>query len=77
MCACVPCEGVRAHRANFLARSYQAACSPSIPRITIDFELTLPPLAARAPSSVPRAPRIHQPMEEIAFGPSGWAMFPG
>jgi len=62
---------VRAHRANFLARSFQASSSASVPRIEADFRLTVDqPTLLHV--STPRAPHIHDPMEEIAFGPSGW-----
>jgi len=69
--AVVDLNDVRSHRANFLARSFQASSSPCIPRISVDFRLTaVNPL--RSVVSVPRAPKIHDPMEEIALGPSGW-----
>ena len=49
----------------------QASSAPSIPTIEIDFSLTSANCGANSPS-VPRAPRVHGPMEEIALGPSGW-----
>ena len=62
---------VRSHRQNFLARSFQASSSPSIPRVSVDFRLTAPnPMELRV--SMPLPPKLHDPMEEIALGPSGW-----
>lgn len=42
-----------------------------MPRVSVDFRLTAEqPLELRA--STPRPPKLHDPMEEIALGPSGW-----
>lgn len=70
--ATVNLADVRSKRANFIARSYQAASAPRIPRVDAGhFRMAdASPLALAA--SVPFAPRIHDPMEEIALGPSGW-----
>lgn len=69
--ATVDLQDVRSSRANFIARSYQASSTPTIPRLEVDFAVTSPePLGMIASS--PRPPRIHDPMEEIAFGPSAW-----
>ena len=69
--ATVDLADVRSRRANFIARSYQASSAPLIPRIDIDFRLAAANPLALSPS-VPRPPHIHDPMEEIAYGPSGW-----
>ena len=42
-----------------------------MPRLAIDFSLTAPQAAALRVSP-PRPPKLHDPMEEIALGPSGW-----
>jgi len=69
--ATVDLGDVRAARSNFIARSYQASSTPSIPRVEVDFSLGHPsPLTIS--QSTPIEPLIHHPMEEIAFGPSAW-----
>ena len=69
--ATVNLTDVRSKRANFIARSYQASSAPHIERIAVDFKLcSSQPLSLRP--SAPITPRIHDPMEEIALGPSGW-----
>ncbi|EOD40799.1 hypothetical protein EMIHUDRAFT_460331 [Emiliania huxleyi CCMP1516] len=71
--ATVSLSDVRAFRASFIARSSQAASAASIPRVEVDFALTLPyaDQLCSAPSR-PSPPRLHSAMEEIALGPSGW-----
>mmetsp|Transcript_18516 Transcript_18516/g.43350 ORF Transcript_18516/g.43350 Transcript_18516/m.43350 type:complete len:762 (+) Transcript_18516:55-2340(+) len=67
--ATVNLADVHSFRMNFLARSFQAAASPKIPRIACrDFQMC----RATGPPSCVIQPRLHNPMEEIAFGPSGW-----
>lgn len=62
---------VRAMRSSFIARSFQASSTPSVHRIPISFRIcSQTPLALHP--SLEIKPRIHDPMEEIAFGPSGW-----
>jgi NAD+ synthase (glutamine-hydrolysing) len=69
--ATVDLADVRTKRANFISRSFQASSAPRVPRIEVPFRLCDPnPLGLR--SSVPRPPHLHDPMEEIALGPSGW-----
>jgi NAD+ synthase (glutamine-hydrolysing) len=72
--ATVCLSDVRSMRANFISRSYQAASSPSIPRIQADLCLCADGYAAQLAlsPSVPRNPTVHTPMEEICYGPSGW-----
>jgi NAD+ synthase (glutamine-hydrolysing) len=69
--ATVNLNDTRSMRSNFIARSYQASSTPTIPRVEIDFSLGhTEPLAAT--ESKPITPFIHDPMEEIAYGPSAW-----
>mmetsp|Transcript_69867 Transcript_69867/g.160649 ORF Transcript_69867/g.160649 Transcript_69867/m.160649 type:complete len:741 (-) Transcript_69867:197-2419(-) len=69
--ATVNLSDVRAFRASFISRSYQASAAPTIPRVEVDFALGDP--RALALSASPEIEvRIHDPMEEIAFGPSFW-----
>jgi len=69
--ATVNLADVRAMRSNFIARAYQASSAPSVPRVEVDFSLAHPEPLTIAPSAKIE-PRIHDPMEEIALGPSGW-----
>eukprot|EP00927_Polykrikos_kofoidii_P068639 TRINITY_DN6398_c0_g1_i3.p1 TRINITY_DN6398_c0_g1~~TRINITY_DN6398_c0_g1_i3.p1 ORF type:complete len:846 (+),score=115.36 TRINITY_DN6398_c0_g1_i3:83-2539(+) len=69
--ATVDLSDVRSSRSNFIARSYQASSTPSVPRVGVNFNLTSSDSLSLTPSAV-REPRIHDPMEEIAFGPSAW-----
>lgn len=69
--ATVDLGDVRSKRANFIARSFQASSSPKIPRVEVDFRLCAPHPLSLA-TSVPFPPKLHDPMEEIALGPSGW-----
>jgi len=62
---------VRAFRSNFLARSFQASSSPSIPRVEVPCSIVHPNALGLIPSPT-REPFLHHPMEEIAFGPSTW-----
>lgn len=69
--ATVNLSDVRSFRSNFVARSYQASSAPRVPRVEVDFILGDPtPLALQPSPSI--EPRIHDPMEEIAYGPSAW-----
>jgi len=58
-------------KSGFKSRSKQAADSDvKYPRVEVDFALCDPtPGLARTPY---RAPFVHSPMEEIAYGPSTW-----
>jgi len=69
--ATVNLSDVRSQRSTFIARSFQASSSPTIPRVSIDFALGDPNPMLLCPSA-PIPPRIHDPMEEIAYGPSAW-----
>ena len=70
--ATVELSDVRSRRANFIARSFQASSAPLVPRIDVcTFHMCAPEPLLLKPS-VAFAPRIHEPMEEIAYGPSGW-----
>jgi len=72
--ATVSLADVRSSRANFLARSFQASSSPTIPRVSADVFIGEEAYAAQLAMSPspPLTPRVHDPMEEIAYGPSGW-----
>ena len=70
--ATVDLADVRSKRANFIARSFQASSSPKIPRVeATGFRLCVPQPLALAPTTA-FSPKLHDPMEEIALGPSGW-----
>jgi len=69
--AVVDLNDVRSKRSNFIARSFQAASAPSIARIDISFRICDPHPLSLAPSP-PIPAHEHDPMEEIAFGPSNW-----
>ena len=69
--ATVDLDAVRAFRANFIARSFQASSAPRAPRVRVAARLCAPRPLSLAPSA-PRPPRLHAPEEEIAYGPSGW-----
>ena len=74
MIATVDLQDVRSKRANFISRSFQASSSPPLPRIPAEIYLCEQDYGAQlsmAPS-LAMAVKIHTPMEEIAYGPSGW-----
>ncbi len=68
--ATVNLEDVRSYRGAMVSRSVQASQSQPIPRIDVDFDLTVEEYQI-APS-VPTKVRYHLPEEEIACGPSCW-----
>lgn len=69
--ATVNLSDVRSQRSTFISRAFQASASPTIPRLEIKTRLCVDnPLALHVSPKI--APRIHDPMEEIAYGPSGW-----
>lgn len=69
--AVVNLADTRTARANFISRAYQASSTPTVKRIDVNFSVCSPdPLALQ--QSEEFEPKIHDPMEEIAFGPSGW-----
>lgn len=69
--ATVNLSDVRSMRSTFIARSFQAGSTPSITRLEIQFRVCeANPLSLRVSPAF--APRLHDPMEEIAYGPSGW-----
>ncbi|CAE7943157.1 nadsyn1 [Symbiodinium sp. KB8] len=69
--ATVNLNDVRSMRSNFIARSYQASSTPTVHRVEVDFSLCHPdPLSIS--ESQPIEPKIVNPMEEIAYGPSAW-----
>mmetsp|Transcript_63361 Transcript_63361/g.182354 ORF Transcript_63361/g.182354 Transcript_63361/m.182354 type:complete len:747 (+) Transcript_63361:88-2328(+) len=69
--ATVNLSDVRAERSSFIARSFQASSSTTIHRVETDFRLGDPQPLLLTPSPYIE-PMIHNPMEEIAYGPSGW-----
>mmetsp|Transcript_70689 Transcript_70689/g.229694 ORF Transcript_70689/g.229694 Transcript_70689/m.229694 type:complete len:742 (-) Transcript_70689:60-2285(-) len=69
--AVVNLSDVRSMRSSFISRSYQASSTPTIHREHINFRLGAKDPMSLAPSPAFK-PRIHDPMEEIAYGPSGW-----
>jgi len=69
--ATVNLSDVRSMRSSFIARSFQASSSATIHRVEVDFRICAPNPLALTPSEEIQ-PRIHDPMEEIAYGPSGW-----
>jgi len=70
--AVVNLADVRSKRSNFIARSYQASgIKEAVARIDIDFRVCMADSFVEAPS-VPFTPHVHDPMEEIGFGPSNW-----
>eukprot|EP00928_Gymnodinium_smaydae_P098103 TRINITY_DN9046_c0_g5_i1.p1 TRINITY_DN9046_c0_g5~~TRINITY_DN9046_c0_g5_i1.p1 ORF type:complete len:796 (-),score=201.07 TRINITY_DN9046_c0_g5_i1:86-2389(-) len=69
--AVIDLKDVRAARSNFIARSYQASSTPTVPRVETDFRLCAADPMREMPTA-PIQPRIHDPMEEIAYGPSAW-----
>lgn len=70
--AVVDLSAVRSKRANFIARSYQASVvKEAVSRLHVDFRVCLEDHFGEPPTQ-PLAPRIHSPMEEIAYGPSNW-----
>ena len=72
--ATVSLTDVRSMRANFISRSFQASSAPSMSRIEADIHLCEQDHGVQMGMvpSTPRPPAIHPPMEEIAYGPSGW-----
>lgn len=70
--ATVNLNDVRSQRSNFIARSYQASSTPTIPRVEVDMSLGHPESLTIHESPEIGKPFIHDPMEEIAFGPSAW-----
>eukprot|EP01063_Lacrimia_lanifica_P034658 TRINITY_DN6442_c0_g1_i1.p1 TRINITY_DN6442_c0_g1~~TRINITY_DN6442_c0_g1_i1.p1 ORF type:complete len:815 (+),score=314.39 TRINITY_DN6442_c0_g1_i1:72-2447(+) len=73
--AVVNLSDVRSYRMAFKSRSVQAAQSTKrYPRVEVDFALSPSDKneRVRLVPSVPREAFIHDPMEEIAYGPSSW-----
>ncbi len=68
--AAVNLEDVRSYRGAMVSRSVQASQSQPIPRIDVNFDLTVEEYDV-APSA-PMEVFYHLPEEEIAFGPSCW-----
>jgi len=62
---------VRNKRSCSISRAYQASSTPSVHRIEVDFKLCEPNCWS-ASQTLPRKLSMHSPMEEIAYGPSGW-----
>ena len=69
--ATIDLADTRAFRANFISRSFQADTVLIVNRVKADFSLAHPHPLHIVPTAA-RAPFLHTPMEEIAFGPSGW-----
>jgi len=69
-------DEIRSYRGAISSRSVQAAAARPLPRVVVPFKICAgvdhsgydPTLVA----SIPMAPRIHLPEEEIAFGPACW-----
>ncbi len=68
--ATINLQDVRSYRGAMVSRSVQASQSQPIPRVDVDFDLTVEEYN-RAPS-MPLEVRYHVPEEEIAYGPSCW-----
>ena len=60
--------------ANFISRSFQASSAPPLARIPAEIYLTEQDygVSLSMVASVSMVVNIHTPMEEIAYGPSGW-----
>lgn len=61
---------VRAFRSSFISRSVQASTATSISRVEVDFKMTCSHITAVP--SVAKPVFYHDPLEEIAYGPSAW-----
>jgi len=70
--AVVDLEDVRSFRGAFASRSVQAAAAAPIPRVDCDFEISSLHYTPGLLPSKAIPPKIHDPMEEIALGPSMW-----
>src|SRR5262245_47014663 len=68
--ATVDLEEVRSARAAFISRMVQASLVESVPRVSVEFDLTQEGYGI-APSK-PIEVHYHTPEEEIAFGPACW-----
>ena len=68
--ATVNLEDVRSYRGAMVSRSVQASQSQPIPRVDVDFDLTVE--AYNLAPSVPLEVHYHAPEEEIAYGPGCW-----
>lgn len=68
--ATVNLEEVRSARAAFTSRMVQASMAEPVPRVTVEFDLTVDSYAI-APSK-PIPVHYHTPEEEIAYGPACW-----
>lgn len=51
---------------------FQSAKSPKIPRVAVDFELSMNSVKVKLIPSVPVKPKIPLDVEEIAYGPACW-----
>ena len=71
--ATIDLDDIRSLRASVVSRQQQAAVTPPMHKITVDFTLSIP---ASTPSTyaaaTPIEPLIHSPEEEIAYGPACW-----
>ncbi|MFK7804757.1 MAG: NAD(+) synthase [Anaerolineae bacterium] len=68
--ATVDLEQVRSFRGAFISRMDQASESAAVPRISVDFDLTIDDPAL--PPTRPLEVSYHTPQEEIAYGPAAW-----
>jgi NAD+ synthase (glutamine-hydrolysing) len=68
--ATVDLEEVRSARAAFISRMVQASLAESVPRVSVEFDLTQDGYEV-APTR-PIAVHYHTPEEEIAYGPACW-----
>lgn len=68
--AVVDLDQVRSFRGAFISRMNQAAESAAVPRISVDFDLTVND--PTIPPSKIKGMQYHSPQEEIAYGPAAW-----
>jgi NAD+ synthase (glutamine-hydrolysing) len=68
--ATVDLEQVRSFRGAFLSRMEQASESAAVPRVWVDFDLTLDDPAVPPTKAIEVS--HHTPEEEIAYGPAAW-----
>ena len=70
--ATIDLDDIRSLRASVVSRQQQAAVTPAMHKIVVDFTLTVPDSAPTYAPATPIEPLIHSPEEEIAYGPACW-----
>ena len=70
--ATIDLDDIRSLRASVVSRNNQAAVTPPMHKIIVDFTLTVPSTAPIYAAANPIQPLIHSPEEEIAYGPACW-----